>query len=279
MNTRGVGWYSSAQRWFQTRHSIASYFQHHGNVDTDYYLVACGSGWDRIEVPSFVKVVTPKQIDAMAPREMCGSFRCLILRHMMDMGHETVMAFDGDLEFLSQIDDLWELLKWHNAYVTPHRIYPPPLDGRYPTIESLGLSGNYNSGICGFRNTEASRRFVSWWYIQSRDYPAIDGPQCHYAEQGWLRFIGDYLDNVAIVRDQGVNFAWWRCDSETMFRWNGRYEVINVHLGRWEPLRVMHYSHIDFRNLEQIAYCQNRTKAGPGLMRLFEEYRHKVMGS
>lgn len=279
MNPKAVGWFSSAERWFQTRHSIASYFEHHGNVDTDYYLVACGSGWDRIAVPSFVKVVRPKQLDPDAPRELCGSFRCLILRHMMDAGHEHVMAFDGDLEFLAPIHDLWELLRWNNAYVAPHRIYPPPLDGRYPTIESLGLSGNYNSGICGFRHTTESRHFVNWWYEQSKAHPNVDGPQCHYAEQGWLRFIGDYLNHVAIVRDQGVNYAWWRHDYEHQVVWNDRYDAFNRRTGRWEPLRVMHYSHIDFRNLEQVAYCQNRSKAGPGLLKLMTEYRQKVLGS
>lgn len=294
MNSRAVGWYSSPERWFQTRYAIESYRAHHQasnawrSVAHDYYVLLCGSvaDRDRIDIPDYVKVIFAEDVNEDAAEAMAtagpapGFARCLILQHMLDQGHTAVMAFDGDLEFLAPIHDLWLALARHDAFVTPHRIYPPMLDGKYPTIESLGLSGNYNSAVCGFSNTTQSRRFVAWWLDQSVRFPAIDGPKCHYAEQGWLRFIGDYMDRVHIARDQGVNFAWWRCDFDDQVRWNEiseSYEVLDSWRSSWVPLRVVHYSHLNFDKLEQIAYCQNRAKAGPGLMKLFTEYRSKVL--
>lgn len=285
MKPKAAGWFSSDSRWFQTRVSIESFRDYHGGHDVEYYLLFCGSDRDfaRISVPDYVNVVYPGQmhehyVSRMATIGTMGGFpRCLIADYMMRQGHERIMTFDGDIEFLASLEDLWDILTGYNAYVTPHRIYPPPLDGKYPTIESLGLSGNYNSAVCGFRNTAESRSFVLWWLKQSCDFPEIDGERCRYAEQGWLRFIGDYLENVAIVRDQGVNFAWWRHDNEGMFRRkNERFEVFDASRGKWSQLRAMHYSHVPFKSLNQVAACQNRSKAGPDFLAFLQRYSDRV---
>jgi len=287
LKPKAVGWFSSAERWFQTRVSIESYRAYHGGNDTKYYLLFCGSIRDfaRISVPSDIQVVFPNQMNsyylerAAHVGTMGGFPRCLIIDYMLRQNHAAVMCLDGDTETLGRLDDIWGQLIHNDAVVTPHRIYPPPRDGRNPSIEHLGLSGNYNAGFCAFSRSSNSTGFIDWWMRESIDNPEISGHAGRYAEQGWLRFIGDYMDRVHICRDQGVNFAWWRCDRDDMVEYDTtlcRYMVANDQSKCQVPLRLMHYSHIDFNNLDCIARCQNRAAAGKGIKKLFKSYADRV---
>jgi len=280
LKPKAVGWFSSAERWFQTRVSIESYREcHEGGDDTEYYLLFCGSIRDfaRISVPHFVKVVYPNQMDAYYLERMIhvgtmGGFpRCLIVEYMLRQGHSAVMAFDGDTEFLGTIDDLWDKLVTHDAIATPHRIKPPPRDGKAMCLEQFAMCGNYNVGLVGFSNTPNARQFVEWWMRESIDNPECNMGAGRFAEQGWFRFVGDYMDRVWICRDQGINFAFWRYDGEGQFRKiNERWFVDGT------PLRMFHYGALDWNDLGRVAVHHTRCRACPHLLKFFERYRDRV---
>ena len=281
MTKRAVGWFSSAERWFQTQHSIESYRQFNSSQPTSYYLLFCGSLRDlsRISVPDHVNVVhfgdcNPYYAENSHRVGMMGGFpRCLIVDYMLERGHDFVMAFDGDTEFFARIEDLWRVLWTENAIVTPHRVYPPPRDGKVMCLEQFALCGNYNAGFVGFKNTAASRKFVDWWLRESIDNPECNMSAGRFAEQGWLRFIADYLDRVYICRDQGINFAFWRYDNHDQFRPDGKsgWLVDGV------PLRMFHYGALDFNDLGRVAVHHNRCRACPDLLAFFERYKSIVM--
>lgn len=279
---KAIGWFSSAERFFQTRHSIESFRKFHGE-DVTFYLLFCGSirDLDRISVPDYVKVVFPEQMNRYYVENidrfgLMGGFpRCLIVDYMMSQNHDAIMALDGDTELFAPIDDLWEELAFNNAFVTPHRVYPPPRDGYVMCDEQFALCGNYNAGFCGFANTDASRKFVAWWLKMSLDTPECNMSAGRFAEQGWLRFIADYLDRVHICRDQGVNFAFWRYDNHNQFRKVGE----NDWTVDGTPLRLFHYGALDFKDLGRVAIHHNRCRACPDLLAFLERYRTLVMGS
>jgi len=274
MHDRAAGWFSSDVKWFQTRHSIESFHAHHGD-DVGYYLLFCGSTRDlsRLSVPDYVNVVFPGQMnprysDNIARYGVMGGFpRCLIVDYMLNAGHRYVMCMDGDTETLEPLDDLWELLWTKNAFVTPHRNKPVPRDGKRLYPEQLIQSGNYNAGFVGFANTEESKEFIAWWMAESLDHPESFG------EQGWLRFIGDYLSDVAIVRDQGVNCAYWRYDTPEQFARTGE--------SSWSfdgvPVRLFHYSGLDFNNLQQVSQWQDRVTANPDMLAFLQRYKSIVL--
>lgn len=279
MTKKAVGWFSSAERWFQTRQSIESYYAHHQWADTDYYLLFCGHEHERngLDVPDYVNVVYPHQmnpyyVDRIPQVGFMGGFpRCTIADYMMIQGHERIMVFDGDTEFFGDLNDLWRKLETYDAIATPHRIHPPPRDGKLMCLEQFALCGNYNVGIVGFRNTRNAFQFVDWWMRISIDTPECNMSAGRFAEQGWYRFVGDYMDNVYICRDQGVNFAFWRYDGGEQFRTiDGKHYVDGV------PLRMFHYGALDFNDLGGVAIHQNRTRACDHLLKFLEGYRDRV---
>lgn len=280
MKPKAVGWFSSAERWFQTRQSIESYRQFHGDTDTQYYLLFCGSLRDqsRVTIPDHVKVV---YFDDMAEYykerahivgTMGGFPRPLIVEYMMRQGHAKVMAFDGDTEFFGDIDDLWQVLDTHDAIATPHRLYAPPRDGKTMCLEQFALCGNYNVGLVAFATTPNARRFVEWWMRESIDAPECNMSAGRFAEQGWFRFVGDYMDKVFICRDQGINFAFWRYDHPKQFR-----TINGTHFVDGTPLRMFHYGALDFNDLGRVAVHHSRCRAGDDLLKFFEGYRDRVL--
>lgn len=286
---RAAGWFSSAERWFQTRRSIESYRHFHREHPTELYLLFCGTDRDlaRIDVPADVRVVMPHQMHEHFRRNVArvglmGGFpRPLIVDHMLNQGHDCVMAFDGDTEFFDDIDDLWDALTDEDdAIATPHRLYAPPRDGKVMCLEQFALCGNYNVGLVGFSNTPNARQFVDWWLHESIDAPECNMSAGRFAEQGWFRFVGDYMDNVHICRDQGVNYAFWRYDTpdDLVVDAYGNYSVWHARDAAHVPLRLMHYGALDFNDMKRVAIHHNRCEAGPGLMHLFEGYKQRVLG-
>jgi hypothetical protein len=281
VTNRAVGWYSSAERWFQTVVSIESFARYHGHEDITYYVLMTSQMRDlaRIAIPDYVQIVSPEQTHEYYSKRLSpppphlGYNRCLIVEWMLSQGHERAMALDGDMETFAPLDDLWQVLETENAFVTPHRIYPPPRDGQMMFLEQFALCGNYNAGFTGFRNTPETRGFVEWWLRESVDNPECNMSAGRFAEQGWLRFIGEYLDRVHICRDQGVNFAFWRYDNHDQFRMNdGRYTVDGV------PLKLFHYGALDFNDLGRVAIHHTRCRACPDLLAFFERYKALTLG-
>jgi hypothetical protein len=276
---KSVGWFSSPERLNQTLVSIESYHEFHGHEDTAYYLLLCVKDRWEIpdELPDYVSVVFPEEMasaysDHIESYGVIGGFsRCLIADYMLDR-HQKVMVFDGDTEFFGGMDDLWEELEDHNAIVTPHRTTPPPLDGNQFNQETLVFWGNYNSGFTAFSRSMETIRFMKWWTLISLHAPEVNLHIGHVSEQGWLRFICDYLSDTLVLRDDGVNFAYWRYDRSDMLRdMNGRWLVGNT------PLRMFHYCRFDPVNLAaSMETHQNRAKCSPVMLEFLARYRAKL---
>jgi hypothetical protein len=290
LTEKAVGWFSSAQRWFQTKRSIESYREHHPYDDHTFYLLFCGTAEELqdIDVPSYVNIVMPHEVHPYyhghaARIGVTGGFmRPLIVEYMLRMDHDHVMAFDGDTEFYGSLDDLWQILESHHAIATPHRLYAPPRDGKVMCLEQFAMCGNYNVGLTAFTSTRATMNFVDWWMRESIDNPECEMGRGRFAEQGWYRFVGDFMDRVYICRDQGVNYAFWRYDTPADVIYNesrDRYEVRDEQRGDFVPLRMFHYGALDFNDLRRVAVHHSRCEAGPGLMHLFEGYRNRVLPS
>ena len=275
--TEAVGWNSSVSRWHECRASIDSFHRFHGADDLAYYMLFLDDPADlgKIDVPEFVRGITWHDFDpkyqARTKDGGLGWPRCLLTRYMQDR-HERCIFLDGDtFSYTRFADQIFDTLKMSTAVVTPHRLKPVPRDGKRLAMEHFALFGNYNSGFFGFTNHDESKAFVDWWLAISVDAPEQAPASGRYAEQGWLRFVGDLLPDALILRDPGINAAWWRIDSP---------EQVKCVDGQWtidgRPLKLFHFSQIDYDNVEAITVHQERIRGTGDLLRLYEEYRDAV---
>jgi hypothetical protein len=277
-----VGWTSSILRWDQCRASIESFHRYHGEEGLAYYLFFLDdpADLDKIDVPEFVRVLTWNDFDPKYRARlwnggiMAGYPRCMVTRYMQDR-HERCVFMDADtLTYARFADEVFARLRKANALVTPHRLTPVPRDGKRLAMEHFALFGNYNSGFFGFTDHCRSKAFVDWWLDISVDAPEQAPQAGRYSEQGWLRFIGDFLPFTDIYQDPGINAAWWRIDSP---------DQVEFTEGRWtidgRPLKLFHFSQIDFEDVESVTVHQERVRGTGDLLRLYEEYRDTVKSS
>lgn len=273
-----AGWLSSAERWDQCRVSIESFHRFHGTDDLAYYLFFLDdpAKLERIDVPDYVRVITvndfnPAMIGRAYPNgKFVGAVRCLLTQYMQER-HARNLVIDADMVTFAPLWDLFGHLASYDSIVTPHRFKPVPRDGKRLQMEHFALFGNYNCGFTGWSNTPEAKAFVDWWTNVSLDAPDLNPTIGRYAEQGWLRFVGDILPKTLILHDPGVNAAWWRIDSPDQVQFaDGRWTIDGV------PLRLFHFSQIDFGDIEAVTVHQDRVRASGDLLRLYKDYRDAV---
>jgi glycosyltransferase involved in cell wall biosynthesis len=279
---KAAGWASSVERWDQFLVSLESFQRHHESDIACYlFFLSDPARLAEVTIPVGLRILTWDDFDPKYRTKqflkngvMTGFNRCMLIQRMQEIGHEQILMFDADMEVFAPLDDLFDTLATHDAIVTPHRLTPTPRDGKWMAMENFALFGNYNAGFNGWSNRKAARNFVDWWLEISVDAPEQAPNEGRYAEQGWLRFVADFVDKVHICRDPGINAAWWRLDTpEQIEQVSGRWLIDGV------PLRLFHYSQIDFDDIESVTKWQNRIRGTGNLLTLYAQYREKVKNS
>lgn len=203
-----------------------------------------------------------KSIDCMG--------RIEVITLAMQEGYDKIVVLDNDMELFAPLDHIFTLLSSYNAIVTPHNLEPLPVDGRHPSMEDIVHAGNYNAGFFACRASAATKRWLSWWMNQTKIYPELNGPIGHFAEQGWLRFIGDYLEGTLVLRDTRYNVAYWNV-TQRGFRKEGE-----TYMTTDGPLVLFHFSGINLERPELMSVHQNRYMAVGELLDLYKQYADKV---
>ncbi len=193
-----------------------------------------------------------------------------IINHVVTLGYEKIVVLDNDMDLYAPLDDLYAMLEQYNAIVTPHCLAPLPNDGQQPSNESIVLAGNYNAGFFACRNTEETREFLKYWHAQTTLKPRLIPQEGHFAEQGWLRFIGDYMSGVKILRHPGYNVAYWNVHQRDLKRIDGKWKVGDA------TLFLYHFSGLDFAHPEKLSVHQSRHVATGQLLELHVEYIERV---
>lgn len=121
---------------------------------------------------------------------------------------DSCLFVDGDTYTYHNYQEIQKVLDHgHSLVVIPHLLKPLPEDNFFPQTRTMCLAGNYNSGFFG-----ASKKgldFIKWWKFQTSLWPQAVPESGLASEQGWLRFAGDFDDNVKIFRNPGYNVAYW----------------------------------------------------------------------
>ncbi len=198
-----------------------------------------------------------------------GVARVFLVQHLLHRGDEKVLYLDSDMFVYDRLDGISNLLDEHQMVITPHILTPYPEDGKTPNMENIVRAGNYNSAFIAVSNTPQVRAFVNWWGEMCQEKASVDYSKAHYSEQNWLRFAGDFVDNIFILRHGGYNLAHWNFAERGLKRLNnGRWGVSdgNLFLG--------HFSSI-CADTRMVSTNQNRQTAPSGspMYELITEYK------
>jgi len=195
--------------------------------------------------------------------ELCCALKPFAIAHIMEKHHvDQLLYLDSDILVLNPF---WEELQlaWaeHSVLLTPHVVQPPsrmPLEFQ----RSLAQHGAYNGGCIAIRTNEQSRSFLSCWSDLLARLCLLDPMNSLYVDQRWLDLLAASSDAVGILRDPGLNVAYWNLherqlsiDERSNWSVNGR------------PLKFFHFSGFDRERLTTKATC-----ADPLALQLAEQY-------
>lgn len=182
--------------------------------------------------------------------------------------YDKVLYLDPDIKIYSFLKPVYESLDAHSIVLTPHT-FTPVLDGNAPSDEDLLRFGAYNLGFIGVSKSEEAFKFLEWWSDRCLKLGFYE-PQIGLAvDQGWISLVPSFFPGTKILRDYGLNVAFWNLHERFISKKNGNWFV-----NENSPLYFFHFSSFNVKEPHAIARKQSRFSTGsrPDLHQLLEEY-------
>ncbi|MEJ8568218.1 putative nucleotide-diphospho-sugar transferase [Elongatibacter sediminis] len=206
------------------------------------------------------------------PFELCCALKPFALRHLLDQGFERVIYLDADMAVFSGFGPVLEALGSADVLVTPHLDAPFPQDGLQPDDGHLLLSGMFNLGFIGVRDTHQGRAFINWWADKLERGCIEDHFNGLFVDQKYVDLAVGLFEGLRLLRHPGCNVAYWNLHSRKVTR-DGQDWRVNG-----EPLVFFHFSDFDPERPRILSGHQTRFDLSelPDLAVLFENYSARL---
>lgn len=193
--------------------------------------------------------------------EFCTSVKPYSILFFLTKGYELAVYLDPDIQFFSRFRELDT--EKYVVYLTPHVI---ELGEDKENSENILRCGMFNCGFIGFRNSEKTRSFLTWWGRMLKTECYDDSRKGIYTDQKWVNFVPVYFDKEEffIVKNIGCNVAPWNFNERRISNTEDGVYVIprdsNQNKTGYE-LCFIHFSGFDYSGLmnNMIEHKQNNT--------------------
>ena len=219
--------------------------------------------------------------------ELATAVKPYLLERLFDDGAERVIYLDPDIWVLRPLAPALEKLDRCVAVLTPH-IDRPLDDGAIPDELTLLRAGLYNLGFVGLRASAETARLLAWWQERLFDRCVDRVDLGLFVDQKWMDLAPLLFDGVAVLRQPGLNVAYWNLAHRAVTR--GRDQeaetaessVDSGYLVNGEPLYFFHFSGLDPERLDGVSKYQNRFRladldARGAVGELFRQYAGLVL--
>lgn len=171
--------------------------------------------------------------------------------------YEKVVYLDCDTETFGPFDIVSSLLCDHNLIITPHVCRPP-------VGADLLAMGEYNAGFLGAAKNNEVIEFLDWLEHKTVQHLKSTGTDPIVTGQSWLRMAPCFLAHCLILRNSGINVAYWN---------------IEEFMDSGKELKMFHYSGlIKATPLDEMS-CHSDKKIPDFMVERFKNYRNKVFGT
>lgn len=169
---------------------------------------------------------------------------------------ERVIYLDPDVCVYAPLASVHEALDRASAALTPHALSPYPGTGR-PDDQDLLRFGAYNLGFFAVKADPNGRALMQWWDRQCRERCFYEPQSGLGVDQKWMDLAPSFFDGVQILRDPGLNVAFWNLHERRLDHVDGQWRVNGQ-----GPLRFIHFSSFVEGDLTAIAGKQTRYEPG-----------------
>jgi glycosyltransferase involved in cell wall biosynthesis len=261
-----------------------SFFTHHPTGEC-FVLVIDDVAGEVDDTTEPFEVVRPQdlaieRLEGMAAMydvtELATAVKPWLLEYLLDSGDGAPIAyFDPDIRFYAPADEIERLAVDHELVLTPHITAPIPEDGKQPGELDLMASGTYNLGFVAMAQSPRTQELLRWWQKRLHYDCVIDHALGYFVDQRWFDLVPNTFAGTAVLRDPGMNMAYWNLHERTLSR-----DAEGNWLANGQPLRFFHFSGFDVDNPHLLSKHQTRTRLSehPELAELCAEFAAEVRG-
>lgn len=199
--------------------------------------------------------------------ELSTNVKPTVLRRLLER-YDSVIYIDPDIQVYAYMAPVFEALASHSVVVTPHAL-TPVLDGKTPADDTFSRMGAFNLGFVGVRRCDEAFAFLDWWSERCLKLGFYEPQSGLAVDQKWVDLAPCYFPNLMILRDLGVNVAFWNLHERVLSQRDGAWVVNGT-----SPLYFFHFSSFSDDEPHAIAHKQSRFAAGsrPDLHPLLDAY-------
>lgn len=162
----------------------------------------------------------------------------------------------------------------YSILISPHAL-SSPIEDTHQTDRNFLRSGIYNAGFFAVKNDVHGNEFLDWWKGKLKNHCFINASEGMFAEQLWLNLAPLYHPKTKVIKDPGVNVAYWNLHERNITLKGGKYLVNNQHL-----LIFFHFSGATpqtFKENKLTVHASHYTLSDrPELLPLFTEYNEAL---
>lgn len=186
---------------------------------------------------------------------------------------EYILFFDPDIFVYDKLESLTSRFAESDVLLTPHVINPIPKEV-YPWENHFLKHGIYNLGFIGLKNTENVKSLLVWWKARLAEHCLADFRQGLYVDQLWANFIPLFFQKVEIVKEYGLNVAFWNLHERKLVKKGITFFVNDT------PLLFFHFSAYDPKSpdlLTKVNYSNYNYADNADLVHLIVRYKDTLL--
>lgn len=143
---------------------------------------------------------------------------------------ESLVYIDGDVEFYSSPEPIFEELQKYSLLLTRERFYIQDNEAWYENY------GKYNGGFLAFNRNQSSMQILEWLRDKCLGWCFNRVEDGKYGDQKFIDEIETHFQGVGISKNMGINTTAWYSHASVMEARDGRFYVNEV------PITFYHYS-------------------------------------
>ena len=193
-------------------------------------------------------------------------------RLLAEPGVTSVTYLDPDIYVYAPLSPVREGLERAPLVLIPHLTRPLAGEAN-PNDHTILTSGAYNLGFLAARRDNEIFALMDWWAEKCRFDCRVDFANGLFTDQKWMDLAPGLVSDVAILRDPGLDIAYWNLEGRTLAHGAEGWRV------NGQPLGFFHFSGFDPRRPEVLSKHQDRIVVPPAspLSRLLEDYARALL--
>jgi hypothetical protein len=162
-----------------------------------------------------------------------------ILRGLMEEGWQSIVFLDPDMLVISSLDEVIDVVVKNSLTLTPHILNPHEENSIENFDKILLNAGMFNAGFIGISQSRKVLDFLRWWESRTTKHGILFPNSGFDYDQRWLDLAPGFVEDLCILRDPGVNVAYFNLSNRRIEIKNGDYAINGA------MLKLIHFSGFD----------------------------------